>query len=70
MGHVGSAIAFFSIAFGIAFYFLAPYVDAFALLLRRGSEASPNSNPDHVWKITGVFFIILGAATWMINLWF
>ncbi len=69
MGHVGFAIALFSIAFGIAFYFLSPYMDAFALLLRRGSEATPNSNPDYVWKVTGIFFITLGAAIWLINQW-
>ena len=69
MGHVGLAIAFFSIAFGIAFFSLSPYMDAFALLSRRGSEATPNSNPDYVWKITGIFFIILGLATWVISQW-
>jgi hypothetical protein len=69
MGHVGFAITLFSIAFGIAFFFLSPYMDAFALLSRRGSEASPNSNPDYVWKIAGIFFIILGLTTWMLSQW-
>ena len=67
MGDTSKPLSLVLVLFGSIFYFLAPYMDAVALMSRRGSGATPNSNPDIVWKILGIFLASIGFLIWLVN---
>jgi len=69
MGDITKPIVLMLILFGTVFYFMAGYMDAFALTSRRGSEAAPSSNPDRVWELLGVLIVGIGVSIWFIRQW-